>query len=263
MNIQSFYEYVVLRDILAFILPGGISLAGIYMIAQAFGISRWGKILPPSSFLGSVLILIILTMISFLIGHVWDMVYRLVFQTRKPFQRIATIKKILMGDGTGDAKSVTNHIANEIALAVGQFLNINWKKTPLEEWIKSGKAYEANVLLAYWVEEEDPKLFGTEIGRPIVQSHLLHVCGLAFIFLGGVCVPVVGIIHWLGINSLQEFDLLTFWIIILSFCVFGFLLIRQGIHKRDVIMEHAFRVFYVVWRKRVLEKEAGLKKNNA
>jgi hypothetical protein len=36
------------------------------------------------------------------------------------------------------------------------------------------------------------------------------------------------------------------------------LLIQQGTHKRDIIMEHALRVFYVVWRKRVLEREANL-----
>jgi hypothetical protein len=46
MSIQNFYEYVILRDILAFILPGGISLAGIYMIVQAMGINRWEKTLP-------------------------------------------------------------------------------------------------------------------------------------------------------------------------------------------------------------------------
>jgi hypothetical protein len=260
MNIQGFYEYVILRDILAFILPGGISLAGIYMVARSLGSDRWEKSLPFLSNLNPFLEIVFLLLISFLVGHIWDMAYRLIFQTKKPFQRIKAIKKILMGDKMSNAKSADNHIANEIRTSVGQFLNIDWDKTPIEQWIKSGKAYEASVLLSYWIEEEDPKLFGTEIGRPIVQSHLLHVCGLSFGFLGIFCIPGIAIVYWLGLNPLQEFDPLTLGILFVSSLLFGLLLIRQGIHKRDIIVEHAFRVFYVVWQKRILEQKASWKK---
>jgi hypothetical protein len=258
MSIEGLYEYVVLRDILAFVLPGGISLAGIYMIAHAIGDNRWGKIFPFLNNLTPFLATTLLILISFLIGHILDMVYRLIFQKGKPFQRKKIITKILMGDQTAASKSVDDHIAKEIRLSMGQFLNI--KKIPIKQWIESGKAFEASVLLSYWIEEEDPKLFGTEIGRPLLQSHLLHVCGLAFIFLSVFCVPGVMIIHWLGINPLQEFDPLALTILFISSLLFGFLLILQGIHKRDIIMEHAFRVFYVIWRKRVLEHKAGLRK---
>ena len=260
MNIQSFYEYVILRDILAFILPGGISLAGIYMIAQAWGIVRLEKALPFFTNSNSFLEITYLILISFLIGHILDVLHRVLVQKNKRFQREKILKKILMGNQSPGTKPVDNHIANEIRKSVGQFLKINWKHTPIEQWIESGSAHEASVLLSYWIEEEDPKLFGTEISRPIVQSHLLIVCGFAFIFVGGFCIPVVGIIHGLGLNPFQEFDLLTFIILFVSSLLFGVSLFAQGVHKREIFIEHVLRVFYVVWQKRVLEQKVSLKK---
>jgi len=269
MSIQSFYEYVILRDILAFVLPGGISLAGIYMIVYAIGDDRWKKTLPfiSDSFFINInpfLAGLLLIMISYLIGHIWDMLYRKKFQTNIAFQRNETIKKLLLGDQVAGIKSVENHIANEIRRSVGEFLNINWKNTPLLPWIESGKAYQASLLLAYWIEEEDPKLFGTEIGRPIVQSHLLHVCGMAFYFFSS-CVSISGAIggipYWTGSSSFLAFDPWVLGLLIFFPFWFGKMLIEQGTHKRDVIMEHVFRVFYVIWRKRILGQKSRAEKN--
>lgn len=254
MNIQSFYEYVILRDILAYILPGGISLVGISTLVQAWGKNRWEKILPFFTNLNPFLAITFAIMIAFLIGHIWDMVYRLIFQGRDTFRRPKTIRKILLGSQATDPESEPDPIAKEIKESVGQFLNINWKNTSVDYWITSGKAYEANVLLAYWVEQEDAKLFSNEIARPIVQSHLLHVSGLAFLFLGG-CALIAEIIRWIGVNPQQGYDLVTLVAIIGASWLFGMMLIRQGIHKRDTIVLHTFRVFHVVWRKRILSKK--------
>jgi hypothetical protein len=278
MSIQSFYEYVILRDILAFILPGGISLAGIYMImhalGHALGIEQWEKSLPFLSNLDPLLQVILLLLVSFLVGHIWDKEYRVRYQTHKDFQRIKTIEKILIGNPASESKSVDNHIANQICSSVGQFLNIDWKKTPIEKWIESEKAFDLSVLLSYWIEEEDPKIFGDEIARPLIQSHLLHVCGMAFRFFGA-CVLVGEVVHlfgeivgWFSVDILREpFALFLWtliissfplWILILAVFPFGKALINQGIHKRDIIVEHVFRVFHVIWQKRVLAHEDAL-----
>ena len=82
MNIQSFYEYVILRDILAFILPGGISLVGISTVVQAFGSDRFEKILLPFSNLNTFLTTALFMMIAFLVGHILDMLYRLIFHSQ-------------------------------------------------------------------------------------------------------------------------------------------------------------------------------------
>jgi len=261
-NIQSFYDYVILRDVLAFILPGSVSLGGIYMIMYALGVERLEKTLPFLSSLDTSIHIILFLLISFLVGHVWDMAYRFLIQKLKlfgfEFERTDIIKKMLVGDPTLDSKSVSNHIAREIRSSLGDFLKINWKDEPIEQWIASGKAYEASLLTSYWIEEEDPKLFSAEVGRPVVQAHFLHVCGLAFIFVGVICVPVVAIIHKLDVNSSMEFDLLIHIILAISSSLFGALLVLQGTHKRDIIVEHAFRVFYVIWQKRVLEHKENL-----
>lgn len=258
MNIQGFYEYVILRDILAFMLPGGVSLAGIYIVVQALGFDRWQKNQSFLSEMNPFLSTVLLILIAFLVGHVWDMAYRLRYQKKKQYQREDTIRKILIGDENSSPKSITNHIATEIREATGEFLRIDWSKTRVGEWVKSGKAFEASVLLSYWIEEEDPKLFGTEIGRPIVQSHLLHVSGMAF-QLNGLLFFVTSLLDFLlKTLQLQFVDPFVFGVIGVGLYGFGKLLIDQGVHKREIIIEHVFRVFYVIWRKRGLENKSSI-----
>ncbi|MBI3164155.1 MAG: hypothetical protein HYZ24_05690 [Chloroflexi bacterium] len=260
MNIQSFYEYVILRDILAFILPGSITLGGIYMVVEAYGFNRIEKYISFVSGINSAVSTIFFLLIAFLVGHIWDMVYRLRFQKTKQYQREDTYKKLLVGDPDASSDSVNNHIADQIKSAVGEFLEIDWKKNHIEKWIDSGKIFEASVLLSYWIEEEDPKLFGTEIGRPITQSHLLHTAGMAFLFLGCICIPLAAVFRFIGSDSFQLYGLITLVLFSLITIYFGQSLIKQGIHKREIFLEHVFRVFYVVWRKRTLANKLEIEK---
>jgi hypothetical protein len=48
------------------------------------------------------------------------------------------------------------------------------------------------------------------------------------------------------------------WILTFSIFPFGNALIKQGQHKREILVEHVFRVFYVIWQKRVLEHDLNL-----
>jgi hypothetical protein len=258
MNIQGFFEVVILRDILAFILPGSISLAGIYMIMYSSGVERLERVLPFLSNLDSTSRITLFLLISFLAGHVWDMIYRKRFQTHPGFQRKEKFKEILVGKATTDLKSVSNHIPNQICSSVGQFLHIDWEKTPITEWIESGKAHDLSVLLSYWIEEEDPKIYSDEVARPNIQSHFLHVCGMAF-QLFGACALIGEIIRlhrsgwvfeWISLLIGISLIITSFWL--------GKALIAQGQHKRDILVEHVFRVFHVIWQKRVLAHEANL-----
>ena len=263
MNIQSFYEYVILRDILAFILPGGISLVGISMVVQAFGSDRFEKVLLPFSKLSPFLTSALFIMIAFLIGHILDMLYRIIFQKRKSFLRLDTIRKMLIGETATGAEFTYNPVSTAIRESVGQFLNIDWKNDPIEQWIESGKAFEVNIILAYWIEKEDARLFGNEIGRPIVQSHLLYASGMSFIFLG-ICALIAQILHLvLGTNLLPTSDLIVPGVVVGISWLFGYMLIRQAMHKRDIIVEHVYRVFHVMWKTRVLEQETRSEKTSA
>ena len=158
MNIQAFYEYVILRDILAYILPGGISLAGIAIVIQAYGSDHWNKLLPFSLDANSVFSSIVFVLIAFLFGHILDMAYRVLLQGRDWFRRPKTIRRLLTGNTKPCAEISTDPVTQGMRQAIGQFFNLNWDKVPVGEWISSGKAYEANVALAYWVEYEDPRL---------------------------------------------------------------------------------------------------------
>lgn len=253
MSIQAFYEYVIIRDILAYTLPGSIILFGITIIVQALGTDRWNKLLPSFLAIDSVLVAITLALVAFVVGHVVDMVYRNLFQKGNWYRRPQTIRKMLTGSTTVRPEAEHDALAYEIREAVGQFLNINWQNTSIEQWMSSGKAFETNLLLGYWIEQEDPKLFSTEIGRPVVQAHFLHATGLAFICLG-LCTTTAAAIHWLGLAHTPTPDQTAMILTIASSWLLGLLLIRQGGHKRDILVEHTFRVFYVMWRQRVLEK---------
>lgn len=254
MNIQGFYGYFSPRDIWTYILPGGISLAGIYMIVQATEVDRWQKVISFLSSLDPFLSTALIILVSFLVGHIWDMIYRIVFQKRSFFQRVEKIEEILIGDKDADPNSAKNHLANQIRLAVGQFLNVDWKKTPIEHWIGSKKTYEMSALLSYCIEVEEPKLFDAEVARPIVQAHYLIACGLAFIFFG-LC-NLITLVQWKNMIPTIESDFLIIISLMLISLWFGYNLIIQGIHKRDVVVEHVFQVFYVVWRKRGFEQKA-------
>jgi hypothetical protein len=119
-NLLNFFEVFILRDVLAFILPGGISLAGIYMIMYALRVDPLEKTQPFSPNLDSPSQIILFLLISFLVGHVWDAVYRNRYQKHPDFQRIKTIEKILIENTASESESVDNHIANQIRSSVGQ-----------------------------------------------------------------------------------------------------------------------------------------------
>lgn len=250
MNIQSFYEYVILRDILAYMLPGGISLAGLMIIVQTFGSNRWSKLLSLHLDPNSPLFIIGLVLIAFLVGHVLDMVYRVLFQGRTWYFRPQAIRRVLTGSAIPFTDVNTDPMNQGIQEAVRQFFNLDWGKKSIEEWISSGKAYSASVLLGYWVECEDPKLFNTEIGRPVVQAHFLHASGLAFAFFG-ICIILSELVQRVGLAQSQPSDPIALPIAVSAVWLFAYLLIRQGGHKREIVIDHTFRAFYIVWRRRL------------
>jgi len=245
MNVQIFYEYIVLRDLLAFTLPGGICLFGIGIIVQALGNNRWTQIIPPvpgDPWVSSAFLILV----SFLIGHVLDFLYRKVFQGRDSYKHPSTIRKLLGVSDKSNTEAENDPLAMNIRDAVGEFLEINWEEVTLDKWITSGKAFESNFLLRYWIEQQDAKLFSTEVGRFAVEAHILHSGGMAFVFLA-ICSVIVGII--VGTSNFTPIVLMTIVSLIL-----GFVLIKQGGYKRGVLVEHVYRVFYVLWRRRTLEE---------
>ncbi len=249
MNIQALYEYVILRDILAYILPGSISIAGVAFIAQAYGIERWNKIIFSLVDLSSWAFIVALIMIAFLVGHVIDMFYRLVLQRRDWYQRPQTIRKMLTGSADPKAEIQHDPIRNGIRQAVAEFIGLDWQNTSIDEWISSGKAFESTTLLGYWIERVDSKLFNTEIGRPVVQAHFLHASGLAFLFFG-FCVVIGEILRWLGLPFTPSGEPLANLANIVAVWTLGILLVLQGRHKRDILIEHTYRVFFMLWRHR-------------
>ena len=249
MNIQALYEYVILRDILAYILPGSISIAGVAFIAQAYGIERWNKLIFSLVDLSSWAFIIALIMIAFLVGHIIDMFYRLVLQGRDWYRRPQTIRKMLTGSEDPAAAIRNDPIRSGIRKAVAEFIGFDWESTSIDEWISSGKAFESTTLLGYWIEQVDSRLFNAEIGRPVVQAHFLHASGIAFLFFG-FCVATGEVLRWLGLPFMPSGEPLANLANIIAVWILGIFLILQGRHKRDILIEHTYRVFFMLWRHR-------------
>lgn len=246
MSIENFYQYTILRDILGYILPGGISLAGLAILIQAINQHLWNELVSLSSRFQTWFLVAILIVVAFLLGHILDMLYRKLFQGRGWYTRPGTVRKVLTGSEALSEKLDLDPVANEIRRAVGEFLNIDWEETKIEEWISSERAFRAISTLGYWIQHKNPQLFNTEVARPIIQSHFLHASGLSFLFLG-VCAILAMLVSWMGVFSTQILDSSILVQVALAACSFGYLLILQGRHKRNDVIDHILRVFYVMW----------------
>lgn len=249
MNIQSLYEYVILRDILAYILPGGISLVGIALIAQSFGIDRWNKVIFSLIDLSSWAFIIALIMIAFLVGHIIDMLYRILLQNSDWYRRPQTVRKMLTGYENPAARFKNDAISTGIRKAIGVFFDVDWTKTTIEDWISSGKAIEGTTILCYWIEQANSRLFNSEIGRPLIQAHFLHSSGFALGFFG-LCLVTIEVMRSIGWAVTPTGEPGANIITAVVVWLFGFSLIRQGGHKREITVEHTYRVFYMLWRNR-------------
>ena len=254
MNVQSFYEHVILRDILAYTLPGAVVLLGVAMVAQAYGYDDLSNLIPP--LFGGTLVIpaVFLTFAAFLLGHLLDMAYRKLFRNRDWYRQPDTVRRWLIGTARSEDEADSYPVAAEIRKAVGQFLTVDWTKESVEEWIASGRAAEANAILRYWIEQDDAKLYNAEVGLPAVQAHFLHASGLALAFFGA-CTLLAGVVRSFVIPQGDPRQLVTSLVLAAATSLIGFALIWQGGHKRGTLISHMYCAFYVLWRRRMLDYE--------
>ena len=119
MNIRSFYEHVVLRDVLAYTLPGAVVLWGITLMAQAFGWGELAQIVPGVVQETPLISVTLLIFVAFLLGHLVDMLYRHLFQVRDWYRRPDVSRKCLLGDKAREGEAVSSPAAAEVRKAVG------------------------------------------------------------------------------------------------------------------------------------------------
>lgn len=243
MDLEKYYDYVVSRDIFGFLMPGSITLSGIIIITQAIGFERWGKWLPIDRSDKWILGIAFLTF-AFLLGHVLDLLYRNLFQTRDWYWRSNVIKDMVGLVKKPEGMKEIERNTKPIRKAISEFLKLD-RGVQLEKyWTSPEKIHEDTSLIMNWVEKESPDLFNKQVARPDVQSHFLSASGIAFIFFGA-CVMLAYVARML--DNAENYDLFSISMTTIASILFGYLLMRQGRHKRDVLYEHAIRFFYVLW----------------
>ncbi len=224
MNLQAFLEKIVLRDLVAILLPGGLVLFGLTVLWQIIGESNDKLNIfsnRPDNWTG----IIIFLFSAFLLGHIVDLIYRLLFQERDWYKCSDIIEKELT-----DPK---------IRRAIGEFLDVklDGDANNLAQWIRN-ESGKANMLLRYWIVKTHPELYNSEIERVATQVHFLIAGGMSFVALAICC--FVALI-WNSSTNIVASALLA--------VVIGIGAICQGFHKRQILMQNIYRVFYVLWQK--------------
>ena len=221
MDLQSFFEKFIIRDILAILLPGGLILLGLSFFTKGDDVSTDGIISELNKLEGWVSVVFLL-FASFILGHFVDLIYRYLFQSHECYKCDNVVKKQL----------TKQHIKD----ALNEFWTSNSPKTM--DNITEEEFRENTFVLRYWIELRNKELYDSEIENVAIKAHFLVASGISIILFGLCCIAFIS-------ASLEGS-------IILIGCLttFGAATISQGFHHRKVLTEHIYRVFYVLWRQR-------------
>jgi len=221
MDLQSFFEKFIIRDILAILLPGGLILLGLSFFRKVTDLSADGIISELDKLEGWVSVVFLL-FASFILGHFVDLIYRYTFQWRECYKC----------DNVAKEQFANRHIRD----ALDEFWSSNSPEAmnnPTESEFR-----ENTFVLRYWIELRNKELYDSEIENVAIKAHFLVASGIAIIVFGICC---VAFISTSPIGSI---------ILIACLVAFGAATISQGFHHRKVLTEHIYRVFYVLWRQR-------------
>jgi len=253
MNIQTFYEYIFLRDILGFLVPGGILMSGFWILIYSINQDFWNHFQNPFSDFNQVIFALFGLAVAFVFGHVIDFLYRNLLQSRKIYRHQDTIKKIIT---LADGKS-----KNNIAKSVGKFMKVEWDELTIDEWVKS-ESSDANLVLRYWIEQKNSQLFRTEIARPAIQAHFLTSTGISVAFFS-ICILFTFLLQIIGIQLSIALDLTLTIFVLISLAIISIILVLQGSHKREILIKHTYHVFHILWKEEKPKNKKQDKKKNS
>jgi len=247
MSISEFYEYIIQRDILGYIFPGGITLIGVLIITRTLSDSLWSSLVLATTQFENWFLISVGIVISFLVGHVLDFLYRKFFQDGNWYKNPDIVFDELFGIKEDDEINKNDIMAEEFRKSLGGFLGKEVNLQTVKQWKDNEKLFKVVSTLGYWSQKQDSKLFNTEVARPIIQAHLLHASGMSLLFVG-FCTIISQILIWV-VPSVEKWIALSSSSILVVFCsIFGLLLLFQGKHKRENVIEHQLRVFYAIWK---------------
>jgi len=237
LNIQSFIEKFILRDIVAIILPGGILLFSFLFIISATVGNTWKNIFGSIFLTFNWIPIVFLIFIAYVLGHIIDFIYRHALQKREEYRRDKTIEKEL-----SDIR---------VKKAVNELFGIEQPDENIDDNIESLPA-KNSLLLRYWIEQKNPQIYNSQIERPSIQAHFLSASGISFIMFG-ICVLIS--IFFLPKQSFSE--IILYIMIATASWLTGAASISQGLHKRKILVENTYRVFYILWKTDKEKQKAG------
>jgi len=229
MDIQAFFEKFIIRDILAILMPGALILLGLSFFSIHFNSTTDGIGSAVTEIQGWASVAFLL-FFSFILGHLVDLIYRKFLQTSKLYTCVDEVEKLVKDP--------------HIEAALNEF----WNERENQQNNNNNSEPEGRqktFILRYWIELRNKELYDSEIEHIAIKAHYLVASGISLTIFGLCCLAFI------KINMYQSV------ILAVLFAAFGISIIYQGFHQRKVLIQHIYRVFYVLWRQRSSEKNKG------
>ncbi|MBU1699000.1 MAG: hypothetical protein KJ831_02535 [Candidatus Eisenbacteria bacterium] len=241
MNLPGLYDSLFLRDFLAFVLPGGISLYGLTIAMRGILGKGWNLLWqylgdPPNSYM-----VVMALLLSFLFGHILDLLYRVFFQGREMYRRKMVAYTMLRSDFS-ESDPRRNH-AKVLRKKLIEFWGIDPGNIDIDNWINQDDALKEIMRVRNWIQVKDQQIYNAEIGRASLQAHALFSSALSFWFLA-IC--------WIVSQAADgafcaSGTLIRVFVISLLLIGIGVLYAKQGSQKRKVVVENSLKLFGIMW----------------
>lgn len=183
MKLGELYQTVVLRDILGYMLPGGISLFALGTIAKRFGFESVQSVFPDLQFSYPWVNLIALLSLVYLAGHVVDECSR--FLTALMVSGgLATARTTLCNCISEDLDPDLHQPLLEVLRTVLDKSDLNALQQGNANCLSDERLKTIQRLCDQYVLARSPELYHSVIGRAEVLHTFMANCGTSFIILG-------------------------------------------------------------------------------
>lgn len=184
MKLGELYQTVVLRDLLGYIVPGGITLCATSMLAKSFGFDQLGTLLPSVAMPYPWIVIVAFLCLAYLAGHIVDQCARAITRRLMGPAGLAVARQSLCGCIPANADQDLHRPLLDIlrtVLAPSQFDDFleNRDITGLSD----DKVRQITRLCDQYVFVKRPEVYHNVIGRAEVLHTFTANCGISLVFL--------------------------------------------------------------------------------
>ncbi len=243
MNVSEFWETVVSRDILAYTVPGSMTLVGVALLATGLGLEKWGALVDAIVPTNSLLFAGAFVVLSYVTGHIQTWVYVLLVDRG--------IRRWSVGQMAVELLDRHPSGGEYEAAALWMLGEGEAREDASGEELGAGKAAYLMRLCDHYVLNAAPRMHSMYIGRYSVffvffrnlgiSTVLLGLCALTLLTPSGqeaIAQSLEGTSH-----QIQSVEILTGVVVVVAV---GVMFIFRAGHFERMHVQGTFEVFYLV-----------------